>query len=369
MRVGVLTSSRADYGIYLPLLKAMRADSYFELSIIAFGTHLSPYHGRTLEQITADGFDVPFQINSILLSDDEAGVASSCAITAFKFAEFWQKHKENFDIVLCLGDRFEMFAAVSAAIPFGVPFAHIHGGETTLGAIDNIYRHSISLASEIHFTSTEAYAEKVKQVIGSKTNIYTVGALSLDNLKNFTLLSKTSFQEKWNINLDIPSILITIHPETVNPGVNSKNADVIKVCLEKLARKYQLIITMPNADTQGSLYRDCFHTLANKISEQVRLIENFGTQSYFTAMQYSKFLLGNTSSGIIEAATFKKYVINVGERQKGRFAGQNILHVQFDEEEIFNAVRIVEDSGVYNGENPYYQGGTVNKILEVLKAY
>jgi GDP/UDP-N,N'-diacetylbacillosamine 2-epimerase (hydrolysing) len=368
MKVGVLTSSRADYGIYLPLLRAMKADSFFQLSIIAFGTHLSPYHGRTIEQITTDGFEVPFRINALLLSDDENGVASSFSLTALKFAEFWQVHRKDFDVVLCLGDRFEMFAAVSAGIPFGIRFAHIHGGETTLGAIDNVYRHSISLASAIHFTSTVAYSEKVKQLTGSKENIYTVGALSLDNLQHVPLLSKEAFQEKWNIDMGVPSVLITIHPETVNPAGNRNHVEVTKACLEKLAKKYQLIITMPNADTLGTLYRACFQSIASNSPKRVQLIENFGTQSYFTAMHYSKFLLGNTSSGIIEAATFKKYVINVGERQRGRFAGENVLQTSFNEEEIFEAVKKIEASEEYTGDNPYYQGGAVNKMLQVLKA-
>ena len=368
MKLAVLTSSRADYGIYLPLLKAMKEDSLFQLSIIAFGTHLSPFHGRTVEQIIADGFEVAFRINSLLLSDDESGVASSFGLTALKFADFWQGHKNEFDIVLCLGDRFEMFAAVSAGIPFGVRFAHIHGGETTLGAIDNVYRHSISLASSIHFTSTEAYAEKVAQLTGSKENIYSVGALSLDNLQNVPLLSKEAFEEKWDIDLDEPTILITIHPETVNSAVNFSHAEVMKDCLEELLRKFQLIITMPNADTQGSIYRACFQSIANKIGARVKLIENFGTQSYFTAMQYSNFLLGNTSSGIIEAATFNKYVINVGKRQQGRFAGENVINVPFDKEDILDAVRVVESFGAFNKINPYYQGGAVKKVLQVLKA-
>lgn len=368
MRVAVLTSSRADYGIYLPLLKALKADSFFQLSIVAFGTHLSPYHGRTVKEIIADGFDVPFQINSLLLSDNELGVASSFGLTALKFAEFWETQKECFDIVLCLGDRFEMFAAVSAAVPYGVRFAHIHGGEITLGAIDNVYRHSLSLASAIHFTSTTAYTQKVAELTGSKENVYTVGALSLDNLENVPLLSKKEFQEKWKIDLEVPSILITVHPETVNAVQNKTNVEVLKKSLEKLTQKYQLIITMPNADTQGSLYRDSYQVLFRSFLARVKLIENFGTQGYFTAMKHAQFLLGNTSSGIIEAASFYKYVVNVGDRQKGRLSGENVLHVPFAEEEILMAVKQIEKSGNYTGENPYYQGGAVGKIIKVLKS-
>src|SRR5690606_5753673 len=145
MRVAVLTSSRADFGIYLPLLNRLKEDPFFQLEIIAFGTHLSKFHGYTLDQIKESGFTTIHEISSLLTNDDEVSIATSFGLTVLKFADFWDKH--SYDWVLCLGDRFEMAAAVQAGIPFGVRFAHLHGGETTLGAIDNIYRHQTSLAS------------------------------------------------------------------------------------------------------------------------------------------------------------------------------------------------------------------------------
>jgi len=160
IRIGVLTSSRADFGIYLPLLKLMNVDENIQLDIIAFGTHLSRYHGYTIDQIVNAGFNVQHQIESILLTDSPESNATSTGLTYLKFSSFWGHYSKEFDFVFCLGDRFEMFAAVYAGVPFGIKFAHIHGGETTLGAIDNIYRHAISHASTYHFTATNSFAKK-----------------------------------------------------------------------------------------------------------------------------------------------------------------------------------------------------------------
>ena len=174
MKIGILTSSRADYGIYLPLLQKLKLDSFFDLEIIAFGTHLSKFHGYTLDQIENDGYSKIHKISSLISNDDEQSIATSYGLTVLKFAYFWANNQ--FDMVFCLGDRFEMSAAVQAGIPFGVKFSHIHGGETTLGAIDNIYRHQISLASQFHFTSSDIYSDKIAHLKGNIKNVYTVGA-------------------------------------------------------------------------------------------------------------------------------------------------------------------------------------------------
>ena len=176
MKIGVLTSSRADYGIYLPLLNELKKDIFFDLEIIAFGTHLSERHGLTLSDIIKDGYDTIHEITSLVEDDSEKGIVISYGNTVLEFSNFWSTQK--FDLVFCLGDRFEMSAAVQASIPFGVKLAHIHGGETTLGAIDNIYRHQISLASKYHFVSTNDNMQKVEQLIGSSNLIYDVGSLS-----------------------------------------------------------------------------------------------------------------------------------------------------------------------------------------------
>ena len=219
-RIAILTSSRADYGIYLPLIKALKEDSYFGSQIIAFGTHLSPFHGYTLTQILNDGFEVKFQIESMLAGDTPNAISTAMALTCLKFADFWKDHQSDFDLVFCPGDRYEMFAAVTAGIPFNIHFAHIHGGEKTLGAIDNIFRHAITLTSKYHFVSCKEHGERVSQLTESSENIFDIGALSLDNLNSLIVLSKTDFLSHFEIDLNQPTILVTVHPETVTPEMN-----------------------------------------------------------------------------------------------------------------------------------------------------
>jgi GDP/UDP-N,N'-diacetylbacillosamine 2-epimerase (hydrolysing) len=365
-RVLILTSSRADFGIYLPLLKKMKASKSLEFSILAFGTHLSKFHGYTIDQIKAQGFTVDYTISSLVLGDTEGDIANSYALTAQKFADFWSLNTNNFDIVFVLGDRFEMAAAVAAGIPFNINFAHIHGGETTLGAIDNIYRHSISLASKWHFVSLPEFKSRLESILDSKENIYTVGALSLDNIKEIPLLSLDEFKSKWQIDLAQPTILITVHPETVASTINESYAQELYKTLSILANDYQLVITMPNADTLGSLYRTQYDKLKKAFPSNVFLIENFGTQSYFTAMKYSTLMLGNTSSGITEAASFQNYVVNVGDRQKGRIAGNNVTHVNFESEAIIKSVKEIKDK-TYQGKNIYHKVDAADQIIQVVE--
>lgn len=366
IRVGVLTSSRADYGIYLPLLKSIEQDLDLELRLIVFGTHLSKFHGYTLRQIKQDGF-VPYAtLESLLIGDTPNAISSSYALTNLKFADFWNNHQNQLDVVFALGDRFEMAAAVNAAIPFGIKLAHLYGGDTTLGAIDNIYRHSISLASTFHFVATDSFVYRIQNILDIPSkHVYNIGSLSLENLDNLTLLTQEDFIEKWNIDLNINFILVTVHPETVAFDQNEQYCTEITKALRMLAQDYQIIITMPNADTSGIIYRDSFEALGKEF-DTVKIIENFGTQSYFTCMKYAKLLIGNTSSGIVEAASFGKYVLNIGDRQKGRLAGDNVIHIPFQSEEIIESVKHFCGK-VFEGHNPYYQAKPSARIIEILK--
>ena len=365
MNVGVLTSSRADFGIYLPLLKKLKEDSFFTLTIIAFGTHGSPFHGETISEIEEHEFRKIDLIQSLLLNDNPNGISSSYGLTVTKFADYWSENK--FDLVFCLGDRYEMSAAVQAGIPFGVNFAHLHGGETTLGAIDNIYRHQITLASNIHFTSTEAYKKKVESITEDNKAIYCVGALSLDGIDDFQFMKEEEFRNTFKIP-DAPYILITIHPETVNLKKNSQYALEMKAALKELGREYLLVITMPNADTSGNIFRNAIHELKSEIPDRLICIENFGKANYFNAMKYSEFLLGNTSSGIIEAASFGKYVVNIGDRQKGRAKGENVMDCSFKKNEILKTAEEARKSGAFQGKNIYKRKDSARKIIDILKS-
>jgi len=365
MRISVLTSSRADYGIYTPLLKRLKNDTYFDLNIIAFGTHTSKKHGNTIKNILSDGFTINYQVDTVL-GDSPKEITQSLSLTINEFSEIWSKETDKTDLIICLGDRYEMFAAVSASIPFNIPVAHIHGGETTLGAIDNKFRHALTLMSKYHFTSASVHSEKVENLTGNKVDIHNVGALSLDSLETISLLTTNEIKTKFNIDFSIPTILVTFHPETVSYEKNTTYAKELSATFKELTQ-FQIVITMPNADTMGNIIREEFVTLSDKY-DHVIIIENFGLQGYFSAMKHSCFLLGNTSSGIIEAASFKKYVINLGDRQKGRYAGNNVINIKIKRDIILDTIVKTNLLGEYTGDNNYRgKEAAFQQIIKALK--
>jgi len=366
MKIGVLTSGRADYGVYNSLLSDLSGDDFFDLHIIAFGMHLMPKYGNTIEQIKQDKFGQIHEVIDLLTDDDTLSIAKAYARVCDAFAKFYNDN--SFDLVVALGDRFEMNAAVQAGIPFNVRFAHIHAGETTLGAIDNIYRHQISLASELLFTATEDYQNEATKYNNRGSNVYNVGALSLDNIEIIAFDEKDFFIDKF----DLPNkeyALVTFHPETVRANENEKFAREMYDALLAISHDIYIVVTMPNADTSGSVYREKLQELKKEIPNQISLIENFGKRHYFNAMHYAKFMLGNTSSGIIEAASFGKYVINVGARQEGRSQSTNVLNCNFEARAIIEQVDILKNKGNYKGENVYFQNNVAPKIIEKIKQY
>jgi GDP/UDP-N,N'-diacetylbacillosamine 2-epimerase (hydrolysing) len=367
MRIGILTSSRADFGIYLPLINELEKDNYFKLSLIVFGTHLSKQHGYTLHEIIENGIDPRFVFEPVFFGDSPAEIAKTITATFNQFDSFWADNYNNFDLILCLGDRYEMFAAVTSGIPFGIKFGHIHGGETTLGSIDNIYRHAITLTSFIHFTAAEEFSNRVSSLIASRENIFTVGSLSLDGINQEVYLNESDFFEKWNVNLKTPSILVTVHPETVAFQEVERHSQEILNAINELSNDFQIIITMPNADTNGMIIRNKINQY-QKNKKNIFVFESLGKKSYFTAMKYCSFMIGNTSSGIIEAASFNKFVINLGDRQKGRLASDNVLHSSFNSDEILFKVNYIRNNNfIYTGKNKYFQLNVTSSIIKILK--
>ena len=363
MRIAVLTSSRADYSILSPLLFKIQRDYFFELNLICFGSHLSEKHGKTMDQILKDGFEVHYAFNTNPLSDKPNSISNSIGNTIKKFTKIWPK--EKYDLVLAIGDRYEMFAACVSTIPFNIPLAHIHGGETTLGAFDDSFRHSISQMSTIHFTATEKYKNRVIEIKGKNNNVFNVGALSIDNLMSLTLLSKLEFKENFTIDISLPSILITFQPETVGFELNKRYVKILIDSLNEIT-EYQLIITMPNADTMGNYIRRELEKFIKKSKNAIK-IESFGTIGYLTCMKYCSMMLGNTSSGFTEAAYFPKYVINIGRRQEGRILTPNINSIDIDKNQILNAVNNYKDFKSIKYDGIYGDGHAGEKIISILK--
>ena len=354
VKIGILTSSRADYSIYYPLiLKAMELPNT-EVEIIAFGTHLSENHGYTLNHILADGFEVKHQLkNCYALDDSPLGISLAMANTSKVFAEFWNKNK--FDLVFCLGDRYEMFAAVSAAVPFQINIAHLYGGERTEGAIDDCLRHAISLMSTWHFTACEDYKKRVEELTLHKNRTFNYGHLSIDNLKRLPLLSIEDLKVKTGLDFSQPTILCTFHPETINFDQNVIFANEIAMAFSELT-EYQILITMPNSDTGSQPIRDGFTKLESNNSN-IHTTENLGTIGYLSAMKHCSMMVGNTSSGFVEASFFPKTVINLGERQTGRIVTSNIINTKITKQEILSAISANRGNTYEEGKIQIYGNG------------
>jgi len=366
LNIGLLTSSRADYGIYKPLLKNIYQDNKINLTIIAFGMHLKEKYGHTIDDISNDNFGNINIVKGMSDKDSPQDIANSYGQLVKNFSEYWENNE--FDYVFALGDRFEMSAAVQSGIPFEIKFIHLHGGETTLGSLDNIYRHQITLASKIHFVATNKYLNKVHSIIGNRKNIYNYGALSLDGIDKIKLPKWSNVCKKFNI----PSkdfILVTFHPETVGLDKNKVYANVVFESMKKISEDTNIVISLPNADAAGDLYRKSMIKLARLFPDKISLVENFGRENYFSAIHHCSMMIGNTSSGILEAASFKKYVINVGDRQKGRLKNKNVFDVSFSKKEILKNYKSVKTLGEFSGKNIFFKKNTVEKILETIKNY
>ncbi|MDP1725454.1 MAG: UDP-N-acetylglucosamine 2-epimerase [Bacteroidota bacterium] len=363
MKIGILTSSRADYGIYLPLLKALYGDSFFKPEIIAFGTHLSPAFGNTVKAIEEDGFLVPHKIDTIPNGDQPENISYAIGKTVINFSSFWKDNQ--FDLVFALGDRYEMFAAVISSVPFNVKIAHIHGGETTSGAIDDAFRHSITHMSFIHFTSAAPYANRVKELIGSFNHVYNVGALSFDNLKNITLYSIAEFRDKFGVDLTKPTILITFHPETIDFEKNRAYAAELVAALNQ-TKGFQFLITMPNSDTMGNIIRTSLQGFIERNTNAFGF-ENLGMIGYLSAMKHCIVMIGNTSSGCIEANWFPKWVINLGNRQKGRIETPNRINCEIKKEMIAEKLALIKQASIPEHTDIYGHGNSAFKIVQIIK--
>jgi len=361
-RIGVLTSGRADYSILCPLLQVLRADALFDLKVIAFGMHLMAEHGNSVEQIEADGYTV-CRVAADLPGESPRATAENMAHTTAAFAEFYEA--EPLDLVVALGDRYEMFAAVAASVPFNVPVAHFHGGEETAGAIDDAFRHAISCMSTLHLTSHRSYAARVKAIVGEARSdaVHAVGALGIDSLLSEKLLDPAAFQERFGVDLTRPTALVTFHPETRRGRAGLDDAAEVIAALE--AMDEQILLTVPNADPYGVSIREMFIERL-RARGNAAWFDMLGRKGYYSAMAHCSLLVGNSSSGIIEAASFGKPVVDIGDRQAGRLHGDNVLHCLADREAILSTVARARSMGPLPCENIYGDGRAAERAVAIM---
>ena len=364
--ISIVTTSRADYGIYKPIINRIIDDANLDVRLLVTGMHLVPEFGSTINNIIDDGYPIGDSIEMLLASDTPEAISTSTGLGVIGFAKSYQNHRP--DLLLVLGDRFEMHAAVLAALPFNIPTAHIHGGEITKGAIDDSLRFSITKLSHIHFVATEEYRQRVIQMGEDPWRVILSGAPGLDNINNIKLLTKQELEKKYNIELEEKPVLVTFHPVTKQYDKTEYYTDELLAALINIGNP--IIFTLPNADTSGRI-------IINKIKQFVKsnnnawMIDNLGTQAYFSFMSISAAMIGNSSSGIIEAPSFRLPVVNIGIRQEGRVKANNVIDVAHDRDSILKGykqtISLEFNNAINDLINPYGSGNASEIIVDTLK--
>lgn len=369
-KVCFVTGTRAEYGLLSPLIKKIQIDTNLELQVIATGAHLSPEFGNTYTFIENDGIKIDERIEILLSSDSSIGISKSMGLGMISLSEAYQRL--NPDVVVLLGDRYETFIAAAAASVAKVPVAHLHGGETTEGAFDEAFRHSITKMSHIHFTSTEEYKKRVIQLGEQPDTVHNVGAIGIDNIKQLPLMSKAELENSLDFKFKEKLILVTFHPVTLEKDTSKTQFENLLESLDNL-NDTSIIFTKANADSDGRIINQLIDEYVNNNSEKATAYSSMGQVRYLSAMQYASMVVGNSSSGIIEAPSFNVPTVNIGDRQKGRIQAESVINCEPEASSIEEAISIALTSEfrkkIEQMKNPYGEGNTSQKILDLLKIY
>ena len=366
-KICVVTGTRAEYGLLYWLLKEIEADKELQLQVIVTGMHLSPEFGLTYKEIEKE-FTINKKIEMLLSSDTSVGISKSMGLAQISFAESYDELKP--DIVIVLGDRYEIFSATSAAMIARIPIAHIHGGEKTEGAFDESIRHSITKMSHLHFTAIEEYKNRVIQLGEHPSRVFNVGGMGIENIKRLKLLSKDEFEKSIEFKLNIKNILVTFHPVTLENSTAKEQFQQLLDAIDKL-EDTNIIFTKANSDTDGRVINQMIDEYVTKNSHKSIVFTSLGQLRYLSALQYVDAVVGNSSSGLAEAPSFKIGTINIGDRQKGRIKASSVIDCEPNKDSILNSFE-----KLYSKEfqetlkttiNPYGNGCASKKIVEILK--
>ncbi len=368
-KIAVITGTRAEYGLLYWIIKGIHKNSELELQLIATGTHLSPEFGMTIKEIERDGFPIAEKVEMLLSSDTEGAVAISMGIGMIGFAKAYERLRP--DILLVLGDRFEALSAVSAAVPFKIPVAHIHGGESTEGAMDEQFRHAITKMSHIHFPAAPVYADRIIQMGENPDSVFCFGAPGLDNIHKLRLTGKGQLSKELGLPNKRPWGIVTYHSPTLE-RIN------VKIQIKELLNAVEMfsdicwVFTMPNADTGSRAIINALKDYAQRHPDNARLFSSLGQKRYLSLLKYADIMLGNSSSGIIEAPSFRLPVVNIGDRQKGRLRAENIIDVlECKKDKVVNAIRRAVSKEFRDSlrglKNPYGSGDASKRIVDALK--
>ncbi|MFH0954146.1 MAG: UDP-N-acetylglucosamine 2-epimerase [Verrucomicrobiota bacterium] len=364
--IGIVTVARSDYGIYRPILREICSRRRLKAWLFVGGAHLSREFGLTVREIEKDGHKIRERIHFNRGSDRPRDIARSLGTGLEGFARAFARSRP--DILVVLGDRFDMFAAAAAALPLKIPVAHIHGGELTLGAIDDALRHCITKLSHLHFPATDEYARRIIQMGEEPWRVTVSGAPGLDNLRSIRLPSKAEIERTYGIDLSEPSLVVTFHPVTLEYERTEWQTRELLAALEKSGRP--VVFTLPSADTNSRVIIRLIRQYVRRRAK-ASLVENFGTRDYFGLMSVAAAMVGNSSSGLIEAPSFRLPVVNVGTRQAGRIRAANVIDVGYGRRSIEAGIRQAVSNEFRRGlrglENPYGDGHAAERIIARLK--
>lgn len=369
-RIGIMTGTRAEYGLLKSLMQEINKDNDLELYLIVSGMHLSPEFGMTYKEIEGDGFQINAKVEMLLSSDSPAGISKSIGLGVIGFADEFQR--ADLDMLILLGDRYEALSAAICALVMRIPIAHLHGGELTEGAIDEGIRHSITKMSYLHFTSTEQYRNRVIQLGENPERVFYVGALGVENIKKINLMTKEELERSIHFEIDENTVIVTYHPVTLeNNTVEEQFLNLLKV-LDRNP-KIRMIFTKANADTNGRIVNELIDKYAAQNSERACAFVSLGQKRYLSALKYCRIVIGNSSSGIIEAPSFGKPIINIGDRQKGRICADSVINCGYTQQEIQQAMETALtkefENKASNCRNPYEKENTAANIISVIKDY
>ena len=367
-KICVITGTRAEYGLLYWLMKEIQADESLQLQIVATGTHLSPEFGLTYKNIEQDGFKIDEKVEMLLSSDTPVGVTKSMGIELIGFADVFNRLKP--DIVVVLGDRYELLVAVAAALIANIPVAHIHGGEITEGAIDDSIRHCITKMSQLHFVSTPEHRKRVIQMGENPKRVYEVGATGFDNIVKLNLLSLKELEDSINFSLGSKFFLVTYHPVTIESYRQEDALSNLFKALDSFS-DYKILITKSNGDAGGRIINKQIDEYAANQPTKICCRTSLGQLRYLSAMKHCKAVIGNSSSGIWETPVFRKPTVNLGARQKNRHREISVIDCDENVDSIINAIERSLSSEfqdkINNMKIPYTDGMVAVRIKEVLK--
>jgi len=366
-RVCVVTGSRAEYGLLYWLMRKIKSDPDMTLRVVVSAAHIERRFGMTYKEITKDGFKTDYTVDMDLSSDEDKAIARSAGMGVAKFGKAYDKIRP--DIVVVLGDRFETLAAAFAALLFRIPIAHIHGGEETEGAYDNAIRHAITKMSYLHFTSHERYAGRVVQMGEDPKRVFNFGAPALDNIRKLKLIKPEVLEKDIGFKVDKETAIVTFHPVTMRKGKARQDIGNLLLALKKAGLK--AIFTLPNADAENKVIFDGITRYIKENPRTSKLAVSLGQVRYLSLMRYAGLMVGNSSSGIIEAPSFKLPVVNIGDRQKGRIRAKNIIDSKEDAVSIGKAIAKARSASFRKSleamRNPLFGNSVCGKIKNVLK--